>query len=118
MMNQPIPESTNRELILWLLRRRRRLRVTGESMLPHLRPGQEVLTLPRRWDGRALQPGDVVVLIHPHQPDTPIIKRVAQILPDGRLVLLGDNPAASTDSRTFGPIPPHQILGRVTCLFP
>jgi len=103
---------------MWLLRRRHRLRVTGESMLPYLPPGQEVLILPRRGETIALAVGDVVVLAHPLQPQTTIVKRVAQIQADGRLFLLGDNPAASTDSRTFGPVSPQQIQGRVVCLFP
>ena len=105
-------------LLLWLLGRRRRLRVTGESMLPHLAPGQEVLIVAPRHDGRPPQVGDVVVIRHPGQPETLILKRVGHILPDGECVLLGDNPAASTDSRDFGPVLPDQILGRVVCLFP
>ncbi len=115
---QPIPASTTRELFLWLLGRRRRLRVTGESMLPHLPPGQEVLTVSPRHDGRPPQVGDVVVIPHPPQPETLILKRVAHVLPDGEYVLLGDNPAASTDSRHFGPVTPDKILGRVVCRFP
>lgn len=115
---QPIAASTNRDLLLWLLGRRRRLRVTGESMLPHLPPGQEVLSLAPRHDGRPPQIGDVVVIRHPGQPETLIVKRIAHMLPDGDYVLLGDNPAASTDSRNFGPVPADKILGRVVCLFP
>ena len=115
---KPIPTSTTRELFLWLLGRRRRLRVTGESMLPHLPPGQEVLIIPPRHDDRPPQIGDVVVIQHPRQPETRIIKRIAHIQPGGDYILLGDNPAASTDSRSFGPVPPGKILGRVVCLFP
>lgn len=115
---QSIPASTTRELILWLVGRRRRLRVTGESMLPHLPPGQEVLTISPRHDGRPPQVGDVVVIRHPQQPETLILKRVAHVLPDGEYVLLGDNPAASTDSRTFGPMTQDKILGRIVCRFP
>lgn len=115
---QPIPASTTRELLLWLLGRRRRLRVTGESMLPHLPPGQEVLTVSPRQDGRPPQVGDVVVIRHPGQPETLILKRIDHRLPGGEYVLLGDNPAVSTDSRDFGPVTREQILGRVVCRFP
>jgi type IV secretory pathway protease TraF len=43
-----------------------------------------------------------------------MIKRVARVTPDGRLFVVGDNPSESTDSRTFGALPPSQILGKVT----
>jgi type IV secretory pathway protease TraF len=29
------------------------------------------------------------------------------------VTVVGDNPAASTDSRTFGPVPPKLVRGRV-----
>ena len=116
--SQPIPTSTTRDLLLWLLGRRRRLRVTGESMLPHLPPGREVLTIDPRHDVRPPQIGDVVVIRHPWQPETLIVKRIARMDPDGGCILLGDNPAESTDSRSFGPATPAQILGRVVCRFP
>ncbi|MDP9074743.1 MAG: S26 family signal peptidase, partial [Actinomycetota bacterium] len=42
------------------------------------------------------------------------VKRVAAVDSDrGMLSLLGDNPGASTDSRTFGPVPRHAVIGRV-----
>jgi type IV secretory pathway protease TraF len=30
---------------------------------------------------------------------------------------MGDNAKASTDSRTFGAIPAHKLLGKVVCRF-
>ncbi|MGC0313408.1 S26 family signal peptidase [Kitasatospora acidiphila] len=39
-------------------------------------------------------------------------------VPPGRLVLLGDNPAASLDSRQYGYFPAGQVLGRVVRRLP
>ncbi|HEY9738578.1 MAG TPA: S24/S26 family peptidase, partial [Trichocoleus sp.] len=56
------------DLLLWLLRQRLRLRVVGRSMLPLLRPGEEVLVDLWAYRGKAKtgspqhpQPGDIVV---------------------------------------------------------
>jgi type IV secretory pathway protease TraF len=41
-----------------------------------------------------------------------LLKRVSAV--DGDAVtVLGDDPASSTDSRTFGPVPRSSVLGRV-----
>ena len=46
-MLDAIPEHNNREFWLWLLRRRRRMRVVEESMMPTLLAGDEILFDPR-----------------------------------------------------------------------
>ncbi|HMD46276.1 MAG TPA: nickel-type superoxide dismutase maturation protease [Acidimicrobiales bacterium] len=89
----------------------RRLEVRGDSMAPALRAGDRlvVLRLPRRWPLRA---GCLVVLADP-RPGAGgrlLVKRVRAVAGD-RLEVLGDNPAASTDSRTFGPVPRASIVG-------
>lgn len=40
-----------------------------------------------------------------------MVKRVA-FVEDGRVVVLGDAPEASTDSRTFGPVAVTLVVGR------
>ncbi|MCA9983374.1 MAG: nickel-type superoxide dismutase maturation protease [Anaerolineales bacterium] len=102
----------------WLCRRYRRFRVTGRSMLPTLNPGTELLYNPHAYQQQAPAPGDIVIAQHPQQPDLPIVKRVELILPDGAIVLRGDNRAESSDSLAFGPVAPALILGRVICTFP
>jgi nickel-type superoxide dismutase maturation protease len=87
--------------------RRRTVRlvvVDGDSMRPTLEPGDRLLVL-------ALPPrgGDVVAV---QRHDRVIVKRVAAIDHDGTLTVLGDNAAASTDSRDFGPVTPDTVLGR------
>jgi nickel-type superoxide dismutase maturation protease len=87
----------------------RRVVVEGESMRPALRPGDRLLVLRL---GRRLRVGDVIALRDPRLPERVLVKRVAEVRADGGLVVLGDNPAASTDSRVFGPVPRHLVLGR------
>lgn len=87
------------------------MRVSGPSMLPTLQPGETVLVDPRA-PARA---GDVVLARHPHQ-DLLVLKRVSRLTLDG-VELLGDNPALSTDSRHYGPLPLERLRGRVVCTF-
>jgi nickel-type superoxide dismutase maturation protease len=111
-----VPRPSLLEFGLWLLRRRYRLRVVGLSMVPSLYPGDEVL-VDRQAYGLSLPAvGDLVVAAHPGQPGLRIVKRVVAASNE-TCTLLGDNPAASTDSRSFGDIPVHMILGKVTSLF-
>lgn len=84
-------------------------------MLPMLAPMDQVLAKPVR--GGDVKPDDVVVVAHPRQPSLKLVKRVDQVFPDGRLVVLGLNDAESTDSRSFGPLPPEAVLGKVTSVF-
>ena len=85
-----------------------RVEVTGDSMLPTLAAGDRLLVL--RY-GRA-RVGDVVAVADPRLPARTLVKRVAAR--DGDAVtVLGDNAAASTDSRILGPVAPASIRGRV-----
>jgi len=86
----------------------RRLEVTGESMRPELEPGDRVLV----WRRRQVRDGDVVAARDPRRPARIMVKRVAGRSGDGWL-LVGDNPDASTDSRTFGPVSHLLVLGPV-----
>ena len=88
--------------------RPRRIRVEGPSMLPTLCDGDRLLVARTR----PVEPGDVVALRFPGDTRRVLVKRVQRRAPEGVLVL-GDNPAASTDSRDFGPVPEGAVLGRV-----
>lgn len=116
-MSVDLPESGVVELLYWLLRLRRRVGVTGASMIPILQPGDEVLFDPRAYHNQTPQVGDIVVAQRPDRPGVTMIKRISALLEDGRLILLGDNRAASTDSRTFGPVAHANLLGKVTSKF-
>lgn len=113
-------------------------RVEGPSMLPSLWPDDLLVTLPPRLAG-GLRPDDVVVADTPAgrvvkrvagPPGQPVLVTAGHRHAAGRwhrhvarqhgahrlrpgpaeVVLLGDNLGASTDSRTFGPVPTDAIV--------
>jgi nickel-type superoxide dismutase maturation protease len=106
-----LPESTWKERILLLIGRRKGVLVEGNSMLPHLKDGEVVLIKPKS----RFQVGDIVLAQHPFKQSVKILKRIAEIDEKGNYVLTGDNPAESTDSRTFGAVSLKCILGKATC---
>lgn len=79
-------------------------------MLTSLAPGDKVLVDAKGY----ITVGDVVLAEHPYRSDVKIIKRVVEIADNGRLTLSGDNPAESTDSRTFGSVSLESIIGKVS----
>lgn len=83
-----------------------RVEVVGDSMLPTLIPGDRLLVVARR-PGR----GDLVALPDPRDPARLLIKRAVEVSASGGVVLRGDNPGASTDSRDFGPVPASSVAG-------
>ncbi len=89
---------------------RRRVGVKGNSMLPTLKNGEEVLVKPTE----TFQIDDIVVANHPFKQSVVIIKRISEINEKG-LFLVGDNPIESTDSRSFGEVSIKNVLGKVTC---
>jgi nickel-type superoxide dismutase maturation protease len=85
------------------------VQVRGLSMAPTLRPGDRLII---RRDARPPTVGDLVIARDPREPERELIKRVTAIA-DGGVELRGDNPGASTDGRTFGPVPPEALAWRV-----
>lgn len=73
------------------------VRVVGPSMVPTLRTGDVVLV---RY-GTAPRPNDLVLVRWPARPDQLSVKRAVRRDGAGWHVE-GDNPFASTDSRTLG----------------
>jgi signal peptidase I len=98
-----------------------RVEVAGTSMVPALLPGDRLLALRQPRYGI----GDLVVVGDPRDPARLLVKRLAA-LPGSRIsasgvtieagadevVLLGDNPDASTDSREIGPVRLADLRGR------
>ncbi|MEM7275614.1 MAG: nickel-type superoxide dismutase maturation protease [Actinomycetota bacterium] len=101
-----------RETLAWVVGRRRRIRVVGESMTPTLVPGQFVLVDPARTPVA----GELALARHPTQARLLVVKRVGTVGGDGRFELASDNPEAGTDSRTWGPVEAELIQGTVTLL--
>ena len=116
-MEGEIPRSGWREMALWLMRRRRLLRVTGDSMAPTLAAGAVVMLDPDAYHGRNPRENEIVVARHPRQAELRIVKRVAAVFESDtegvRLVLASDNAAAGADSRVFGPVAVDLVLGQV-----
>ncbi|MDT0441564.1 nickel-type superoxide dismutase maturation protease [Streptomyces sp. DSM 41886] len=81
--------------------------VYNPSMLPTLRPGDQLLLS----YGSRVRPGDVVVLRHPFQHDLLIVKRAVGRRRGGWWVV-GDNPEVVNDSREFGAVPDGLLVAR------
>ncbi|MGI9118716.1 MAG: nickel-type superoxide dismutase maturation protease [Acidimicrobiales bacterium] len=86
-----------------------RVEVRGQSMVPTLRPGDRLVAV----RGLPIRGGDLVAVADPRLPSRLLVKRVASLGSGHHLDVVGDNPSASTDSRTFGPVPPNLVTGRV-----
>jgi len=91
-----------------------RVEVAGASMAPALQPGDRLVVVGRPWGPpRWPRPGQVVAVPDPREPSRLLVKRVRSVdTGRGTLDVAGDAPAASTDSRTFGPVPRSTVLGR------
>jgi len=79
--------------------------VHGPSMAPTLRHGDQLLVLRRR---RA-RDGSLVVVRLPE--DRLGVKRLIGSVDGGEIWVEGDNPLASTDSRSLGSLPANSVLG-------
>ena len=117
-MEAELPRSGWREMAQWLIRRRRLLRVIGDSMTPTLPAGAVVMVDPHAYRMRNPREDEIVVARHPRQAEMRIVKRVAAVYESDegkeRVVLASDNAAAGADSRAFGPVAAELVLGRVT----
>ncbi|MEV0623447.1 S24/S26 family peptidase [Nonomuraea sp. NPDC050404] len=127
-------------LLLWLVRRHLLIvTVAGDSMRPAYRDGDRLLAV--RRPAVRIRTGRVVVaespdrdtLTWPPRPSAaPLIKRVAALagepaptgsgeggrVPAGRVALLGDNAAASFDSRQAGCFPTDRVVAVVIARLP
>lgn len=83
-------------------------RVIGESMVPTLYERDIVLAVKKRP-----KQGNIVIA---KVGDREVIKRVQSVSPTS-LFLIGDNAAASTDSRSYGKVPIDSLLGVVKITF-
>lgn len=89
------------------------VRVAGDSMLPAFNDGALLITV--RVKQRMVRDGTVVTCADPRAPTRTVVKRVQQRL-DDLLDLRGDNPAHSTDSRSFGLVRMDALTGVVVAV--
>ncbi len=81
-------------------------------MAPTLLPGDWLLADPDAYRARPPRVGDLVLLPDPREPRRLLVKRVSAHDEQGRPLVSGDDPLASTDSRTFGAVDPATLAGR------
>jgi signal peptidase I len=91
-------------------------------MAPTLAPGDWVLAAPLRHPHR----GDVVVVEHPGRPGYEMVKRLiglpGDLVGDRRMRadewwVEGDLAAASTDSRSFGPVTRDELKAKALLIY-
>ena len=87
--------------------------IAGNSMLPTFSPGDYLMVDLAAYRRTAPRRGEVVLVQDPSDAGRTLVKRIGSTEPNGRVWLVGDNPAESTDSRAFGPVPVSLIAGRV-----
>lgn len=101
----------------FMVGRRSLVAVVGRSMEPTLAPGDRVWVDGGAYGDRDPEPGDIVLMRRPDRPDQVLIKRAIAPAQTHEVpspwIVLGDNAAASTDSRHFGPVPRSLLLGQV-----
>lgn len=100
---QPLRKASYKELCLWLVGKRKRYTVSGVSMEPALRAGQELLAKKTT----SYKTGDIVVATANNKT---VIKRIAKIS-ENSVDLIGDNKTQSTD---YENLPKENILGAIT----
>jgi signal peptidase I len=83
-----------------------RFKVSGHSMMPILKPGQEILVSSLPYLLRKPRVGDIVAF---KKKDLFIVKRIKKVI-DSRLQVTGDN---TSDSKDYGWIGRSEILGKV-----
>jgi nickel-type superoxide dismutase maturation protease len=88
--------------------------VNGMSMAPTLKPGDRLLVEALSYRSRPPQDGEIVLASDPRVPSRELVKRIKHVdAGAGTAELVGDAAEASTDSRTFGPIPLSALRWRV-----
>tara|TARA_B100001113_G_scaffold308435_1_gene270588 strand:- start:367 stop:615 length:249 start_codon:yes stop_codon:yes gene_type:complete len=78
-------------------------------MEPSIQDGEKVVF--EKFIQQKISIGNVVLCSHPFMKKRVIVKRVKEVLDNHMIVIQGDNPLYSSDSRSFGPIEINKIIG-------
>ena len=100
--------------------------VQGPSMLPTFSPGDRIVVNRLAYRMRSPSKGELIALRHPLDEELPLLKRVAavpgEVVKIGRReyqlgpeewYVVGDNADSSSDSRVFGPVERHHLIGKI-----
>jgi len=87
------------------------LKVTGYSLSPFFLPDDYVLVVRSRFLIRQLKPGDIIAFLHSQYGL--LIKKVENFDKDTEQIIVSGTHPSSIDSRQFGPILFHEIVGKV-----
>jgi signal peptidase I len=89
----------------------RLLKIRGHSLYPDFQDGDYVLIAKTSFPFGKIRAGDVIVF---HQPGFSfMIKRVQDVIDDGRAFMVRGTQVYSTDSRNFGAVPKERVQGKV-----
>lgn len=105
-----LPQASLYEIALVFIGSLHKYVCEGESMNPSLKD-REVVLVDR--EVRQVDVGDIVVVKHPIEQKSEIIKRVQRIDGYGHYFIVGDNRDDSNDSRSFGAVKRECIKGKV-----
>ncbi len=89
-----------------------RLRVEDRSMEPTLDSGDYVIVNRLAYLFKSPSEGDLVIIRHPNDSKF-MVKRIESANNTDNYFVVGDNRKFSKDSRHFGPVKKHSIVGRV-----
>jgi len=101
-----------KDIVLWMIGRRRRFIIQGASMLPTLHDGDWVLVEECYYKKHSPEEGELVLIEHPQRQGYLMVKRIFSITEEA-LHIVGDNPEYSTDSRHFGLVHLEKLRARV-----
>jgi signal peptidase I len=87
-----------------------RFKVSGHSMLPTLKPGQQILVSSLPYSFSRVKVGDLIAF---KGVDKFIVKRVREVMGD-RLQVIGDN---KKDSKDYGWIQRQRVIGKVIYIY-
>ena len=89
----------------------RLLKVRGQSLYPDFKAGDYVLAARVPFPSRSIRAGDVIVFRQKGYGT--LVKRVNQVLDNGRAFDVRGTQISSTDSRDFGPVTRAQVSAKV-----
>jgi signal peptidase I len=106
-------------------------KIVTQSMQPHVLPGDLVIVDKTAYEKFPPRAGDIVIHIYPDDRSKVYIRRIEGLpgdtitledgrtitVPHGSVYVLGDNRKKSRDSKTFGPVPLKDVVGKARQVF-